>query len=73
MKNGEPFHTIPVQPEQPTAFHSYFAGNNLDICARYAIRLVIDRVREAGNNPRLGTVTMYFEDNGVGAKWEPRP
>jgi hypothetical protein len=36
---------------------------------RYAARLAVDRARKAGNNPRNGLVTIYFDDNGVGAKW----
>lgn len=38
---------------------------------RYASRLVLDRARQAGFNPRLGTVTITFTDNEVAAKWEP--
>jgi len=69
----DPFHTIDLQPEEPTSFHSYFPGNNLEIGMRYAARMAVDRARAAGNNPRNGTVTIYFEDNGVGARWEPKP
>jgi hypothetical protein len=50
--------------------HAFATGTNLDICARQAIKLVVDRARAAGFNPRHGTVTLTFEDNGVNGKWE---
>lgn len=67
------FHNYETDPPAPASFHSYFPGNSLEIGMRYAARMAVDRARAAGNNPRLGTVTIYFDDNGVGAKWEPKP
>jgi hypothetical protein len=72
--HGNPFRYCPCgwMEDLPASYHAYYPGDNLDLCARYVIKLVIDRVREAGKNPRLGTVTLNFEDHGVGAKWESK-
>lgn len=53
------------------AFHAYMQTKDLNDGVRYATRLALDRARRAGYNPRKGTVTVRFEDDGVGARWEP--
>ena len=56
-----------------TEFHAYVKMKDLNDGVKYATRLALDRARQGGNNPRNGTVTVYFDDDGVGAKWEPKP
>jgi transglutaminase-like putative cysteine protease len=63
------FHNFEVEVPARTEFHGYMATTNVDIGVRQAVKLAVDRAREAGNNPRHGTVEIYFDDRGVGAKW----
>lgn len=71
---GEPFHSYEVEPAAPLrpAFHSYVAIKDANQGVKYAARLAMDRARQAGNNVRDGILTIYFDDRGVGAKWEPK-
>jgi len=55
----------------PPSFHAFMQTKDLNDGVKYATRLAIDRARNAGFNPRKGTVTVWFHDDGVGAKWEP--
>jgi hypothetical protein len=59
--------------EQPKKLHAYIQTKDLNDGVRYATRLALDRARRENYNPRQGTVTVYFDDDGVGAKWEPKP
>lgn len=61
---GDPFHNI-----KPAEFHSYIKTKDLNMGVKHATRLALDRARQGGFNPRKGTVTVFFEDDGVGAKW----
>lgn len=71
---GDSFHNYDdVVPGQQVAFHAYMQTRDLNDGVKYATRLAVDRARRAGYNPRKGTVTVRFEDDGVGAKWEPTP
>lgn len=58
---------------EPPAFHAYVQMKDLNDGVKFATRLALDRARREGHNPRNGTLTVYFDDNGVGAKWEPKP
>jgi len=60
-----------IEPEPPKPFeaHAYIRTPDLNMGVKHATRLALDRARQAGFNPRKGTVTVYFEDDGVGAKW----
>jgi hypothetical protein len=58
-------------PGQP-AFHAYMRTKDLNDGVKFATRLALDRARREGFNPRKGIVTVYFDDNGVGAKWEAK-
>ena len=64
---GDSFHNYEVE-----VFHAYVKMKDLNDGVRYATRLALDRARQAGHNPRNGTITVYFDDDGVGAKWEPK-
>lgn len=64
---GDPFHTIEVQPK----LHAFVQMKDLNDGVKFAARLCLDRVRRENYNPRKGTLTITFEDNGVSAKWEP--
>jgi hypothetical protein len=66
---SDSFHNIDVRPSRPTEFHAYVQMKDLNDGIKYAARLAVDRARRDGNNPRQGTVHIYFDDNGVGAKW----
>jgi hypothetical protein len=71
---GEPFHVFEVEPPpEPSYYHAYISTTNVDWGVRAAVKLAVDRARAAGNNPRHGTVAIYFDDRGVGARWEPLP
>lgn len=61
-----------MEPPAPS-FHAYMQTKDLNDGVKYATRRALDRARSAGFNPRKGTVTVYFDDDGVGAKWEPKP
>lgn len=54
---------------KPFRTDAYIATKDLNLGLRTVTRVVVDRARQAGYNPRKGTVTVYFEDAGVGAKW----
>jgi hypothetical protein len=71
---GDPWHNIEPQVGTtplpvPHQYHAYVQMKDLNDGIKYAARLAVDRARKAGNNPRNGLVTIYFDDNGVGAKW----
>ncbi|HJV99840.1 MAG TPA: hypothetical protein VJ617_12175 [Arthrobacter sp.] len=67
---GDSFHNYDAPPAK--AYHAYMQTRDLNDGVRYATRLALDRARRDGHNPRKGTVTVYFDDDGVGAKWEPK-
>lgn len=68
--SGDPFHNYEVGTTPvPDQYHAYVQMKDLNDGIKYAARLAVDRARKAGNNPRNGTVTLYFDDAGVGAKW----
>lgn len=70
--NAEKFHNIETPEVDPASeFHAYVSTPNLDWGVRAAVKLAVDRARAAGNNPRHGTMAIYFDDRGVGARWEP--
>ena len=73
LPEGQPFHVFDVVPPETTDFHAYMATTNIDWGVRASVKLAVDRARAAGNNPRHGTVHIYFDDRGVGARWEPLP
>ena len=50
-------------------YHAYVKMKDLNDGMKYASRLAVDRARAAGENPRNGDVSIYFDDDGVGAKW----
>jgi hypothetical protein len=54
---------------KPFRTDAYIATKDLNLGLKVATRRVVDRVRQAGYNPRKGKVTVYFEDAGVGATW----
>jgi hypothetical protein len=66
---SDTFHNESPRPPRPTEFHAYVQTKDLNDGMKYAGRLAVDRARRDGNNPRNGTVQIYFDDNGVGAKW----
>jgi hypothetical protein len=59
----------PVKPK----LHAYVQMKDLNDGVKFATRLALDRARRENYNPRKGTLTVYFDDDGVGAKWEPLP
>lgn len=71
LPKGVPFHNYDQLPGQP-AFHAYMQTKDVNDGVKYATRLALDRARREGFNPRKGIVTVYFDDNGVGAKWEAK-
>jgi hypothetical protein len=48
---------------------SYIKSKDLNMAMKFAARLVVDRARQDGHNPRLGRIEIYFDDDGVGAIW----
>jgi hypothetical protein len=48
---------------------AYVKTKDLNMALKHVTRLVVDRARQAGWNPRKGIITIYMEDDGVGAKW----
>lgn len=74
---GDSFHDFDTElfnsPPPDKAFHAYVQMKDLNDGVKFATRLALDRARREGHNPRNGTLTVYFDDNGVGAKWEPKP
>lgn len=66
---SDSFHNFEVQPPTPSEFHAYVRMKDLNDGMKYATRLAVDRARKAGENPRNGDVQVYFDDDGVGAKW----
>ena len=66
---GDPFHTVEV----PKKLHAYVQMKDLNDGVKFASRLCLDRVRRENYNPRKGVLTLTFDDDGVGAKWEPTP
>ena len=48
---------------------AYIQTKDLNMGMKVAARVVVDRARQDGHNPRHGRVEIYFEDNGVGAIW----
>ena len=48
---------------------AYIKTKSVNDGVKHAARLVLDRARQAGHNPRLGRVEIYFDDDGVGAIW----
>lgn len=72
--HGNPFRYcycgwVEPQPEPPAEYHAYIRTKDLNFGVKHASRLALDRARQANHNPRKGTVTVYFDDDGVGAKW----
>ena len=55
----------------PFEAHAYIQMKDLNDSVKYVTRLALDRARRAGYNPRKGTLAVYFDDDGVGAKWRP--
>ena len=66
---GDPFHTIEVPA--PVKLHAYVQMKDLNDGVKFATRLCLDRVRRENFNPRKGTMTITFDDDGVAARWEP--
>jgi hypothetical protein len=67
---SESFHNYETaRPPRPSEFHAYVRMKDLNEGMKFAARLAVDRARRDGNNPRDGIVTVYFDDDGVGAKW----
>jgi hypothetical protein len=66
---SDSFHNIEVPPPGPSQFHAYVRTKDLNDGMKFASRLAVDRARREGNNPRNGDVQIYFDDDGVGAKW----
>ena len=56
-----------VQPK----LHAYVQMKDLNDGVKFATRLALDRARRENYNPRKGTLTVWFDDDGVGAKWQP--
>lgn len=48
---------------------AYVKTKDLNMGLKHVTRLVVDRARQQGWNPRKGRITVYFDDDGVGAKW----
>lgn len=73
--HGNPFRYCACgwMEEPPPSFHAYVRMKDLNDGMKFAARMAVDRARREGNNPRNGTVTIYFDDDGVGAKWMPKP
>lgn len=78
--HGNPFRYCPVRGcgwvEEPPArqysrLYAYVQMKDLNDGVKFATRLALDRARREGFNPRKGTLTVTFDDDGVGAKWEP--
>lgn len=67
---GDPFHTIEVPA--PKKLTAYVQMKDLNDGVKFATRLALDRARRENYNPRQGTLTVYFDDNGVGATWTPK-
>jgi hypothetical protein len=66
---SDSFHNYEVRPPRPSEFHAYVRMKDLNDGMKFAARMAVDRARRDGNNPRNGKVTIYFDDDGVGAKW----
>lgn len=71
LPSGESFHNYDVE-EQPKRLHAYVQMKDLNDGVKFATRMALDRARRENYNPRNGTLTVYFDDNGVGARWEPK-
>lgn len=73
--HGSPFRYCPCgwMEEPPPSFHAYIKTKDVNDGVKYATRMAMDRARRENNNPRKGIVTVYFDDDGVGAKWTPKP
>lgn len=73
--HGSPFRYCPcgwMEPQQvKPKLHAYVQMKDLNDGVKFASRLCLDRVRRENYNPRQGTLTITFDDDGVGAKWEP--
>ncbi|HEX9089793.1 MAG TPA: hypothetical protein VF867_20035 [Arthrobacter sp.] len=65
---SDSFHNFNIRPV-PIEFHAYVRMKDLNDGMKFAARMAVDRARREGNNPRNGIVTIYFDDDGVGAKW----
>ena len=53
-----------------TARHdAYVKTKSVNDGMKWAARMVVDRARQDGHNPREGRVEIYFDDDGVGAIW----
>lgn len=67
---SDSFHNIVTPPPpRPSEFHAYVRMKDVNDGMKFAARMAVDRARREGNNPRNGKVTIYFDDDGVGAKW----
>ena len=66
---SDSFHNYDVRPPRPSVFHAYVRMKDINDGMKFAARMAVDRARRDGNNPRNGTVSIYFDDDGVGAKW----
>jgi hypothetical protein len=63
------FHNEIAPTPPPSEFHAYVRMKDVNDGMKFAARMAVDRARRDGNNPRNGTVHIYFDDDGVGAKW----
>ena len=66
---GDSVHSYEIRPK----LHAYVQMKDLNDGVKFAARLCLDRVRRENYNPRKGILTITFDDDGVGAKWEPTP
>jgi hypothetical protein len=58
------------EPEPTVAtFHAYVKTKDLNDGVKFASRLALDRARRENHNPRQGTLTITFDDDGVNALW----
>lgn len=48
---------------------AYVKTKSVNDGMKWAARMVVDRARQDGHNPRQGRVEIYFDDDGVGAIW----
>ena len=80
---GDPFHEFDnalfceeletFVPPPGKGHWAHVQMKDLNDGVKYATRLALDRARQAGHNPRNGYLTVFFSDDGVGCRWDPKP
>lgn len=71
LPDGTPFHEFDVEVEvkRPTVFYAAVLTKDMHLAAKAVTRLVLDRARAGGYNPRHGVVELKFTDAGCDGRW----